>query len=793
MKLKARILKDGWRKILISISVIVVILFVISIVFISPITKYLVEKYDVTYTGRQIKMEWAYVNPFSGYVHFSGIKIMEQKNDTIFFSASGVSLNFEMMKLFSKTYEISALNIADPQAFINHGKGNIFNFLDIIEKFTKKDKQAHKKNGPLKLNILNISINNGEFFYKENFTPINYSIKKVNIECSGKYWNVDTMNFKYAFSSGTGSGEINGTLDLNTSSLDYRMGAVVKKYDLTVIEQYLKVMMNYGKFRAILDANVKATGNLKDARNLNAKGIVSISDFHFGKNPKEDYMSFDKFVIDVIQLNPKMKQYIMDSISLTHPFIKYEKYDNLDNIQNIFGRKGVNVKAVAAAKNSQFNLVIEIANYVKLIAKNFFNSDYNIGKLAIYKADIHYNDFSQSEKFSIALNPMSIMAGSLYSKKKRIIMTMNSGIKPYGSLYVKLGINPKDSSDFDLTYDIDKINAAVLNPFLITATTFPLDRGSIAVKGSWMVKNGRIKSQNHLLVIDPRISDRMRMDDNKWLPLKLAMFFVRERGNVIDFQIPITGNLKDPKFHLWDVIFNVLTNIFVKPATIFYRYKIKTMELQIEKYLAIKWQTNVSKLLSEEDDFARNLAKFLKKNPKSTINVTPMIYVEKEKEYIAMFEAKKKYFLLQNKDKSKVFTQEDSLKVFKMSTKDEKFNKYLDLQVKNNMLFTVQAKCEALLGSNFLERHFEHLNKKREEVFMNYFIERKVNKQIKITAAKNEVPFNGFSYYRISYNGKLPDDLKVAFNKLHEFDNNKPRKKLKEERKKTRNWLKKGN
>jgi len=283
------------------------------------------------------------------------------------------------------------------------------------------------------------------------------------------------------------------------------------------------------------------------------------------------------------------------------------------------------------------------------------------------------------------------------------------------------------------------------------------------------------------------------MDDNKWLPLKLAMFFVRERGNVIDFQIPITGNLKDPKFHLWDVIFNVLNNIFVKPATIFYRYKIKTMELQIEKYLAIKWQTNVSKLLSEEDDFARNLAKFLKKNPKSTINVTPMIYVEKEKEYIAMFEAKKKYFLLQNKDKSKVFTQEDSLKVFKMSTKDEKFNKYLDLQVKNNMLFTVQAKCEALLGSNFLERHFEHLNKKREEVFMNYFIERKVNKQIKITAAKNEVPFNGFSYYRISYNGKLPDDLKVAFNKLHEFDNNKPRKKLKEERKKTRNWLKKGN
>ena len=48
--------------------------------------------------------------------------------------------------------------------------------------------------------------------------------------------------------------------------------------------------------------------------------------------------------------------------------------------------------------------------------------------------------------------------------------------------------------------------------------------------------------------------------------MPLIMTFIRERGNVIDYEIPITGNLKDPKFHLSDVIFDLLGNIFVKPA-----------------------------------------------------------------------------------------------------------------------------------------------------------------------------------------------------------------------------------
>src|SRR5437868_3696126 len=98
-----KLINTRLKKIIAVTSVVIIITVAVVILFISPITKYLVEKYDVQYTGRQITMDWAYVNPFTGYVHFSNFKIYElnslptgQAGDSVFFSAKGLSMNIAM-------------------------------------------------------------------------------------------------------------------------------------------------------------------------------------------------------------------------------------------------------------------------------------------------------------------------------------------------------------------------------------------------------------------------------------------------------------------------------------------------------------------------------------------------------------------------------------------------------------------------------------------------------------------------------------------------------------------------
>src|SRR5580698_2698663 len=108
-KLKKRFLIAG---------IILIIIPTLIILFISPITKYIIERYSVKWTGRQVKMDWAYVNPFTGQIHFSNFKVYEATGDSIFFSAEGISADFALRKILSKTYEITGLEMDKPKGVV---------------------------------------------------------------------------------------------------------------------------------------------------------------------------------------------------------------------------------------------------------------------------------------------------------------------------------------------------------------------------------------------------------------------------------------------------------------------------------------------------------------------------------------------------------------------------------------------------------------------------------------------------------------------------------------------------
>ncbi len=770
------------KKILLRSSLVIIIFAGLIILFISPITRYLVQKYDVRFTGREITMDWAYVNPFTGYVHFENVRIYEAANDTVFFSASGVSADFAMLKLFSKTYELTEITLDHPKGIIIQDKKTL-NISDIIERFGA-DSGVQQTKPPVHFNILGINVIAGEFHFHEKQIPVSYFIKEVAITSTGKRWDSDSMAFVFSFLPGTGSGDMQGKCSIGFDSLRYRLEAVTHKFDLDIIQQYLKELTNNGKFSANLDADIKAAGSFTDGEDIVASGRLILNDFHFGKTTGDDLASFRRLEFAIEELSPKKPVYTFDSISLDRPFLKYDRYDYLDNIQRMFGNNGSKVESVA--NSSSYNLVIEIAQYVRLLAKNIFRSDYRIDRMAIYNADLQYNDYTLNEKFSIALNPLTVTADSVDKNQPRLHLLLHTGLQPYGKADLRLGINPLDSSDFDLHYHLQQLPAALFNPFLISYTTFPFDRGSIEVQGNWKVQNGMIGSSNHVLIIDPRVAKRIKNKGNSWIPLRVVMAFIRERGNVIDYSIPITGNLNDPKFHWRDVVTDVLRNIFIKPVTTPYAFEVRHVETEIEKSLTMKWELGNAAISKEQLHFLEKMAAFLEDNPAARIYVSPMHFATREKEFLLLFEAKKKYYLAANGKTAAGFNEKDSAVVLKMAIKDSLFVHYLDQQTNDSGLYTVQDKCARMIGLAVINERFRQLNSERIQAFMQTFRDHKVDKQVVVTAATPVFPYNGYSFYRVTYSGEFPDYLLKAYAEMNELNNASPRKKFRAERNKNR-------
>lgn len=782
--------KKRLKKVIISTAGVIVIAAVLLIIFISPLTKYLVEKYDEKFLGRKITLDWAYVNPFTGYVHLSNTKVYEPNGDTLFFSANGISANFSIHKLFVKTIEINDLVLEKPYGVIAQDTAKKLNFNDIIKRFSSKDKSKPKE-GNMRFSLNSIMIVNGEFIYRDLMIPVNYPIKKVNIESTGFRWDSDSTAAKFSFIAGIGKGDVKGSYKINTKNLDYKLAAVFNKYDLKFIEQYLKDLINYGTFYANMDADIQATGNFTRAEDLFAKGFLAVNDFHFGKDKSEDYASFKKFAININELSPKNKKYIIDSVSLDHPFVKYELYDHLDNAQTIFGKKGTKV---SSAKNSRkFNLIFELADYIVKLSKNFLRSDYKINRLAIYKGNLLFNDYKLSEKFSIGLRPFNVLADSVSKNNARVKLDFNSGLNPYGDLAIKVSINPKDSSDFDMDYHFQKIPATLFNPYLISYTSFPLNRGTIEIKGHWRVRNGEIQSSNRLLVIDPRVAKRVHREDIKWIPLPIVMAIVRESANVIDYNIPITGNLKKPKIHWKDILFDALTNVFVKPVKVPYSVKVKQSEKTIEKILYVKWQMQQTEIYRSQEKFLEKIADFLEKNPGASISVYPQTHEEKEKEQILFYEAKRKYYLHINKKKEKDYDEDDSLSVANTYIKDSVFFHYITKRLHDPMLFTIQDKCMAYVGKKLVDKRYSQLLGNRKTAFLAPFKENGTINRVKMHANENSIPYNGFSFFKIMYNGEMPETLLEAYEELDELNEERPRNKYLGFRKKIKKMFAKPN
>jgi hypothetical protein len=471
----------------------------------------------------------------------------------------------------------------------------------------------------------------------------------------------------------------------------------------------------------------------------------------------------------------------MDSIMIASPFFRFERYDELNNIEKMFGKGGSRIKQAQAENEAgKVNLIIEIAKFVEKIAKNFLQSYYKINKVGVYNGDIQYNDFALREKFTIAANPLLIVIDSADKNKSRFTAQIRSDIKPYGKLAADLSIDPNNYGNFNLKYSLLNVPVSMFNPFVVSYTSFPLDRGRLEFKGNMNVVDSVIKSDNHLLIIDPRVAKRVKKKDTNWIPVPFIMSLVRGAGNAIDFQIPIAGSLSNPKFNIWKVVGEVVKNIIIKPPLTPYLYHVTQVENKVEKSLSIKWLMRQTELTNSQEKFIERISDFLRQNDKAQISISPMIYAEKEKENILFFEAKKKYFLSANKISGQSLSEDDSIKVDKMSVKDTLFIKYLNKVVGDSMLFTVQEKCAVVVPESIVASQYNKLLKNRESAFKQYFGD--VKNRVNFSNATATVPFNGFSYYRINYNGDFPDALKKAYIDLEEINDAAPRDKYNEKR-----------
>ncbi|HXN79469.1 MAG TPA: DUF748 domain-containing protein, partial [Steroidobacteraceae bacterium] len=96
---------------------------------------------------------------------------------------------------------------------------------------------------------------------------------------------------------------------------------------------------------------------------------------------------------------------------------------------------------------------------------------------------------------------------------------------------------------------------------------YKIDKGKLSVDVSYKIEQRTLAAQQHFVVEQLQLGDRVESPDAVHLPLKIAVALLKDRNGVIDINLPMSGSLDDPHFSIGPVIWQAFINLIVKAAT----------------------------------------------------------------------------------------------------------------------------------------------------------------------------------------------------------------------------------
>jgi hypothetical protein len=119
----------------------------------------------------------------------------------------------------------------------------------------------------------------------------------------------------------------------------------------------------------------------------------------------------------------------------------------------------------------------------------------------------------------------------------------------------------------DLHMAFRNLELTSMSPYSGKFAGYRIERGKLNVTLNYLVKKRKLHAKHKIIIDQLQLGDHVDSPDATGLPVKLAIALLKDRNGVIDLDIPVSGNLDDPKFKVWPIIWQVVVNLLTKIVT----------------------------------------------------------------------------------------------------------------------------------------------------------------------------------------------------------------------------------
>lgn len=724
------------------ISVILIFLLVLLLaVFlgISPLAKYEIEKNSVEWTGRKITMDKLFINLWKWNVTVKGLKVYENKSDKVFVSVGKIFTDISVLQVFKGLYKINTIQIDAPKVVVEQS-GDHFNFDDLVTRFTAVDtteKKPEKPSEPTKYIVEKIEITNGTVTYRDKILNSEIEMQKFRLGCPLLEWNSPMLKAATSFELKSG-GRAEAKLALNLDSLSYTLYADIAKLNLKMLVPYMKDYVKTSYFGGFLNSKLIIKGDFDTPEAVALKGDISVEDFRIDDPQKVTVASWKEFAIDIDSLDVAGNIYNFGEISMNNPYLLFEYYEKSDNFTNMMVPSGTVTSdtAIAVDEINYANPFTIMVGYVKEISKDYVISNYTAQNVAIHNGNVIYKDYTLEDKFVYDLENLEMKSGRIDSRADSVSFDVSCLTNRSGLLNAHLAFDPRDYMNMSINYSIDKMRISDFNPYSKFYVAHAFVEGLLFYYSTNSIHNGQLKSTNVMSIKKIEVSRKIQGMGLFDLPLKLAIAILRDPKGNINLDIPVEGDLNDPKYKLGKAIWQIVKNLIIKAATAPFNLLAHAFGANEEDLKYVRFDFLQQQFDSRQMKSIDLIARALTEKPELKVKLVQVASRDSEKELLALSLVKAAYY-----KKNILQTPKDSLDakdleaIAEISNKDSLFNSWLNQQFLPEDVSGMpsQLKCRKFFGEQVLDQEVDKLFATRNKQIMDYLVNEKKLDPIRIS------------------------------------------------------------
>lgn len=551
-------MKRGLKIALWIIGILLGIIFIATLVA-APIAKSYINNHGEELVGRKVNIEGLKLNVYTGHVAVHGLSLYEDNGSDVFASFDTLDVKASLLKLLGHTVHLKHITLSGLKANLVQN-GETFNFQSIIDHFASDSTEDDTDTTPSDwvLKFYNIRLSHAEVNYRDAKSGKQWHLPHIGLRVPGFVLGGEEQSeggLRIGFDEG-GRLSIDGGYDAQGGK--YNLTATLEDFALKNIEPLTEGVLQPSHLGGSLHANLKAEGTISEILKSRIGGTVTLNNVSLQqKDAPSPVAHLARLDVKVNNINLDANSYDIASITLTGLDAHYEQWTDHSTLDNILlpgEPKSMNNPETPEKQDSSTTS----STPLKL----------HVGQLAVKDCNLSYSDHTLPDPFLFPVTNLNIEANDLTlagGNNAKLRATLPGG----GHLMVKWNGDLNDWKQHqNLFLSIKGLDMRQLSPWAVAYTGQPIEDGIFGLTTRLTINNSQLDNQNKIDIYKARVGSRRKdVDPEMKVPLKTALYILRDKDDKILIDLPIKGNVDSPEFNYMKLVWKTLGNLLVKVAT----------------------------------------------------------------------------------------------------------------------------------------------------------------------------------------------------------------------------------